>query len=105
MLNQIIELAKYEVPITLKSLKNSFDELITHSTLYSKTIFFREFDSNMGWIKGIVQNRKIRIIFSRVPEAEKREDIKDNDNIIIVRIVDVMVDEDLYKANLGKEKK
>ena len=34
MLNHIIELAEHEVPTNLKSLKNSFDVLVTYSTLY-----------------------------------------------------------------------
>ena len=33
MLNHIIELAEHEVPINLRSLKNSFDVLVTYSTL------------------------------------------------------------------------
>ena len=99
MLNHIIELAKHEVPINLKSLKNSFDVLITYSTLYHDSIFCEELNLNVGWIKGIIKDRSVRVIFSRIPEARNREDIEDNDTVVIVKIVDMISKKDLYIAN------
>ena len=99
MLNHIIELAKHEVPINLKSLKNSFDVLVTYSTLYHDSIFCEELDLNVGWVKGIIKDRSVRIIFSRIPEARNREDIEDNDTVVIVKIVDMTNKKDLYIAN------
>ena len=99
MLNHIIELAKHEVPINLKSLKNSFDVLVTYSTLYHDSIFCEELDLNVGWIKGIIKDRSVRVIFSRIPEARNREDIEDNDTVVIVKIVDMTNKKDLYIAN------
>ena len=99
MLNHIIELAEHEVPTTLKSLKNSFDVLVTYSTLYHDSIFCEELDLNVGWIKGIIKDRSVRIIFSRIPEARNREDIENSDNVIVVKIVDMTNKKDLYIAN------
>ena len=99
MLNHIIELAEHEVPTNLKSLKNSFNVLITYSTLYHDSIFCEELDLNVGWIKGIIKDRSVRVIFSRIPEARNREDIEDNDTVVIVKIVDMTNKKDLYIAN------
>ena len=99
MLNHIMELAEHEVPINLKSLKNSFDVLVTYSTLYHDSIFCEELDLNVGWIKGIIKDRSVRVIFSRIPKARNREDIENNDNIVIVKIVDMTNKKDLYIAN------
>ena len=99
MLNHIMELAEHEVPINLKSLKNSFDDLVTYSTLYHESIFCEELNLNVGWIKGIIKDRSVRVIFSRIPKARNREDIEDNDNIVIVKIVDMTNKKDLYIAN------
>ena len=99
MINLIMELAEYEVPINLKSLKNSFDDLITYSTLYHNSIFCEELDLNVGWIKGRIKDRRIRIVFSRIPEAGSREDIEDNDTVVIVKIVDMISKKNLYIAN------
>ena len=99
MLNHIIELAEHEVPTNLKSLKNSFDVLITYSTLYHDSIFCEELDLNVGWIKGIIKDRSVRVIFSRIPKARNREDIEDNDTVVIVKIVDMTNKKDLYIAN------
>ena len=99
MLNHIIELAEHEVPTNLKSLKNSFDVLVTYSTLYHESIFCEELDLNVGWVKGIIKDRSVRIIFSRIPEARNREDIEDNDTVVIVKIVDMTNKKDLYIAN------
>ena len=99
MLNLIMELAEHEVPTNLKSLKNSFDDLITYSTLYHNSIFCEELDLNVGWIKGRIKDRRIRIVFSRIPKAGKREDIEDSDNVVIVKIVDMISKKDLYIAN------
>ena len=99
MLNHIMELAEHEVPTNLKSLKNSFDDLITYSTLYHDSIFFNESDLRVGWIKGRIKDRRIRIVFSRIPEAGKREDIEDNDTVVIVKIIDMTNKKDLYIAN------
>ena len=99
MLNHIMELAEHEVPINLKSLKNSFDVLVTYSTLYHDSIYCEELNLNVGWIKGRIKDRRIRIIFSRIPEAGKREDIEDNDTVVIVKIVDMTNKKDLYIAN------
>ena len=99
MLNHIIELAEHEVPINLKSLKNSFNVLVTYSTLYHDSIFCEELDLNVGWIKGIIKDRSVRVIFSRIPEARNREDIEDNDTVVIVKIVDMTNKKDLYIAN------
>ena len=101
MLNLIMELAEHEVPTNLKSLKNSFDDLITYSTLYHNSIFCEELDLNVGWIKGRIKDRRIRIIFSRIPEAGKREDIENNDNIVIVKIIDLVNKKDLYIKDLN----
>ena len=99
MLNHIMELAEHEVPINLKSLKNSFDVLVTYSTLYHDSIFCEELDLNVGWIKGIIKDRSVRVIFSRIPEARNSEDIEDNDTVVIVKIVDMTNKKDLYIAN------
>ena len=99
MLNHIMELAEHEVPTNLKSLKNSFDVLVTYSTLYHDSIFCEELDLNVGWIKGRIKDRSIRVIFSRIPKAKNREDIENSDNVIIVKIVDMTNKKDLYIAN------
>ena len=99
MLNHIRELAKHEVPINLKSLKNSFDVLVTYSTLYHDSIYCEELNLNVGWIKGRIKDRSVRVIFSRIPEARDQEDIKNSDNIVIVKIVDMTNKKDLYIAN------
>ena len=99
MLNHIIELAEHEVPTNLKSLKNSFNVLVTYSTLYHDSIFCEELNLNVGWIKGIIKDRSVRVIFSRIPEARNREDIEDNDTVVIVKIVDMTNKKDLYIAN------
>ena len=99
MLNHIIELAEHEVPINLKSLKNSFDVLVTYSTLYHDSIFCKELDLSVGWIKGRIKDRSVRVIFSRIPKARNREDIENNDNIVIVKIVDMTNKKDLYITN------
>ena len=100
MLNLIMELAEHKVPTNLKSLKNSFDDLITYSTLYHNSIFCEELDLNVGWIKGRIKDRRIRIVFSRIPEARNREDVEDNDNIVIVKIIDLINKKDLYIKDL-----
>ena len=99
MLNHIMELAEHEVPINLKSLKNSFDVLMTYSTLYHDSIYYEELNLNVGWIKGIIKDRLVRVIFSRIPKAKNREDIENSDNIVIVKIVDMTNKKDLYIAN------
>ena len=99
MLNRIMELAEHEVPTNLKSLKNSFDVLVTYSTLYHDSIFCEELNLNVGWIKGIIKDRSVRVIFSRIPKARNREDIENSDNIVIVKIVDMTNKKDLYIAN------
>ena len=99
MLNLIMELAEYEVPTNLKSLKNSFDELVTYSTLYHDSIFCKELDLSVGWIKGRIKDSRIRIVFSRIPEAGKCEDIEDNNTVVIVKIIDMISKKDLYIAN------
>ena len=99
MLNHIIELAEHEVPINLKSLKNSFDVLVTYSTLYHDSIYCEELNLNVGWIKGRIKDRSVRVIFSRIPEARDQEDIKNSDNIVIIKIVDMINKKDLYIAN------
>ena len=99
MLNHIMELAEHEVPTNLKSLKNSFNVLVTYSTLYHDSIYCEELNLNVGWIKGIIKDRSVRVIFSRIPEARNREDIEDNDTVVIVKIVDMTNKKDLYIAN------
>ena len=99
MLNLIMELAEHEVPTNLKSLKNSFDDLITYSTLYHDSIFCKELDLSVGWIKGRIKDRSVRVIFSRIPKAKNREDIENSDNVIVVKIVDMTNKKDLYIAN------
>lgn len=101
MLNHIIELAEHEVPINLKSLKNSFDVLMTYSTLYHDSIYCEELNLNVGWIKGIIKDRLVRVIFSRIPKAKNREDIENSDNVVIVEIVDMTNKKYLYIANLN----
>ena len=99
MLNHIMELAEHEVPINLKSLKNSFDVLVTYSTLYHDSIYCEELNLNVGWIKGRIKDRSVRVIFSRIPEARDQEDIKNSDNIVVVKIVNMTNKKDLYIAN------
>ena len=99
MLIHIIELAEHEVPTNLKSLKNSFNVLVTYSTLYHDSIFCEELDLNVGWIKGTIKDRLVRVIFSRIPKARNREDIENSDNIVIVKIVDMTNKKILYIAN------
>ena len=99
MLNRIMKLAEHKVPTNLKSLKNSFDVLVTYSTLYHDSIFCEELNLNVGWIKGIIKDRSVRVIFSRIPKAKNREDIENSDNVIVVKIVDMTNKKDLYIAN------
>lgn len=99
MLNHIMELAEHEVPTNLKSLKNSFNVLMTYSTLYHDSIYCEELNLNVGWIKGIIKDRSVRVIFSRIPKARNREDIENSDNVIVVKIVDMTNKKDLYIAN------
>ena len=99
MLNHIMELAEHEVPTNLKSLKNSFNVLVTYSTLYHDSIYCEELNLNVGWIKGRIKDRSVRVIFSRILEAGDQEDIKNSDNIVIVKIVDMTNKKDLYIAN------
>ena len=99
MLNLIMELAEHEVPTNLKSLKNSFNVLVTYSTLYHDSIYCEELNLNVGWIKGRIKDRSVRVIFSRIPKARNREDIENSDNVIIVKIVDMTNKKDLYIAN------
>ena len=99
MLNRIMELAEHEVPINLKSLKNSFNVLVTYSTLYHDSIYCEELNLNVGWIKGRIKDRSVRVIFSRIPKARNREDIENSDNVIVVKIVDMTNKKDLYIAN------
>ena len=99
MLNHIMELAEHEVPINLRSLKNSFDVLVTYSTLYHDSIYCEELNLNVGWIKGRIKDRSVRVIFSRIPKAKNREDIENSDNIVIVKIIDMTNKKDLYIAN------
>ena len=99
MLNHIMELAEHEVPTNLKSLKNSFDVLVTYSTLYHDSIYCEELNLNVGWIKGRIKDRSVRVIFSRIPKARNREDIENSDNVIVVKIVDMTNKKDLYIAN------
>ena len=99
MLNHIMELAEHEVPTNLKSLKNSFNVLVTYSTLYHDSIYCEELNLNVGWIKGRIKDRSVRVIFSRIPKARNREDIEDNDTVVIVKIVDMTNKKDLYIAN------
>ena len=99
MLNHIMELAEHEVPINLRSLKNSFDNLVSYSTLYHDSIYCEELNLNVGWIKGRIKDRSVRVIFSHIPEARDQEDIKNSDNIVIVKIVDMTNKKDLYIAN------
>lgn len=101
MLNHIMELAEHEVPTNLKSLKNSFDVLMTYSTLYHDSIYCEELNLNVGWIKGIIKDRLVRVIFSRIPKAKNREDIENSDNVVIVEIVDMTNKKYLYIANLN----
>ena len=101
MINLIMELAEHEVPTNLKSLMNSFDDLITYSTLYHDSIFFNESDLRVGWIKGRIKDRRIRIVFSRIPEAGKREDSEDSDSVVIVKIIDLINKKDLYIKDLN----
>ena len=98
MLDQIIELAEHRVPITYSSLKNSFNEVLALKETYNSTIYYYSND-NLGWIRGRINNHEIRIVFSRIPEAGKREDIEDNDTVVIVKIVDMISKKDLYIAN------
>ena len=99
MLNHIIELAEHEVPTNLKSLKNSFDVLVTYSTLYHDSIYCEELNLNVGWIKGTIKDRLVRVIFSRIPKARNREDIENSDNVIVVKIVDMTNKKILYITN------
>ena len=99
MLNHIMELAEHEVPTNLKSLKNSFNVLVTYSTLYHDSIYCEELNLNVGWIKGRIKDRSVRVIFSRIPKAKNREDIENSDNVIVVKIVDMTNKKDLYIAN------
>ena len=99
MLNHIMELAEHEVPTNLKSLKNSFDVLVTYSTLYHDSIYCEELNLNVGWIKGTIKDRLVRVIFSRIPKARNREDIENSDNIIVVKIADMTNKKILYITN------
>ena len=99
MLDQIMELAEHRVPITYSSLKNSFDEILSLRETYSSTIYYYSIN-NLGWIKGRINNHEIRIVFIRIPEADENEEVKDNDTIEILRIVDCNLAKSIYNSDV-----
>lgn len=99
MLDQIIELAEHKVPITYSSLKNSFNEVLALRHEYNDTIYYYSID-NLGWIRGIIENHEIRIVFTRVPEADEDEEVKDDDVIEILRIFDCNLAKSIYNRDV-----
>lgn len=101
MLNQIMELAEHRVPITYSSLRNSFDEVLALKEVYNDTIYYYS-NNNLGWIRGKINNHEIRIVFIRVPEADEKEEVKDDDTIEILRIYDCNLAKTMYNSDVYK---
>ena len=85
MLNHIMELAEHEVPINLKSLKNSFDTL-SESSEYSTFLAFRGSVAG-GWIKIEYKGDKYTIFFISSEDMGKMmRRYDDKEEVIIVDI-------------------
>ena len=85
MMESIIELAANKVPITLKSLKNSFDTL-SESKEYSTFLAFRGSVAG-GWIKIEYKGDKYTIFFISSKDMGKMmRQYDDKEEVIIVDI-------------------
>ena len=85
MIESIIELAENKVPITLKSLKNTF-EVISESDKYDTFVAFRGSITG-GWIRVKYNGKKYAIFF--ISNKDKKKIIRqyeDEDEVIIVDI-------------------
>ena len=85
MIENIIELAENKVPITLKSLKNTF-EIISESNKYDTFIAFRGSITG-GWIRVKHNEKKYAIFFISSKDMGKIiRRYEDEDEVIIVDI-------------------
>ena len=81
------------------TIKNSFNEVLALKETYNSTIYYYSND-NLGWIRGKIENHEIRIVFIRIPEADENEEVKDNDTIEILRIVDCNLAKSIYNSDV-----
>ena len=85
MIENIIELAANKVPVTLRSLKNSF-ETLSESSEYSTFLAFRGSITG-GWIKVKYNGKKYTIFFISSKDMGKTiRRYEDEDEVIIVDI-------------------
>ena len=85
MLENIIELAENKVPITLKSLKNTF-KIISESNKYDTFVAFRGSITG-GWIRVKYNEKKYAIFFISSKDMGKTiRRYEDEDEVIIVDI-------------------
>ena len=85
MIENIIELAENKVPITLKSLKNTF-EIISESDKYDTFIAFRGSITG-GWIRVKYDEKKYAIFFISSKDMGKMmRQYDDREEVIIVDI-------------------
>ena len=68
-------------------------------TPVAPTIYYYS-NNNLGWIRGKINNHEIRIVFIRIPEADEDEEVKDNDTIEILRIVDCNLAKSIYNSDV-----
>ena len=102
MIESIIELAANKVPITLKSLKNSFDTL-SESKEYSTFLAFRGSIAG-GWIKIEYKEDKYTIFFISSKDMGKTiRRYEDEDEVIIVDI-DQINDDSITRKILYNDK-
>lgn len=88
MLDNLIELAIELVPVTVKSLQNSFDKdnYVTTSGRYGEYGIFLA-NSKMGaYITGFINNVETTVYFIKVPYVHKKEHMQSDDQVIIVCI-------------------
>ena len=85
MIENIIELAENKVPITLKSLKNTF-EIISESDKYDTFVAFRGSITG-GWIRVKYNEKKYAIFFISSKDMGKMmRQYDDREEVIIVDI-------------------
>lgn len=87
MLNTLIELGVELVPVTVKSLKNSFDNQQAHdSGRYSEYGIFLANNRMGGFMTGYINKIETTVYFMRYPYRHKKEKIEPNDQVVIVCI-------------------
>lgn len=89
MIEHLIELCKYETPITLSSLFNSFDKIYDYKTFYETGMLKdHKLDS---WIEGKINGFFVSITLTPFKsnlgdEIEENDGVDDTDEVIIVDI-------------------